>query len=203
MSGSDESKQSRQVVGRGEKFREAVLAATVRELTESGYAALTIDRVAKRAGVNKTSIYRRWSDRETLVADALAELASIEIPVPDFRNVERDLRELARGFVRWATSTEGRAVLSVLLSDSGQAPEFVQARRDFYDKRFAAASPVVAGAIDRGELPAGTVPSVLLSALVAPIYFRLLVSGEPVDESAADLATDITLAAARAGVFVR
>ena len=59
--------------GRGPKVRAAVLAATLAELTENGYAALTVDSVARRSGVHKTTIYRRWKDREGLVADAVAD----------------------------------------------------------------------------------------------------------------------------------
>src|ERR1700722_5577062 len=56
--------------GRGPQVRAAVLAPTLAELTENGYAALTVDNVARRSGVHKTTIYRRWKDREGLVADA-------------------------------------------------------------------------------------------------------------------------------------
>ena len=62
--------------GRGPKVRAAVLAATLAELTETGYAALTVDNVARRAEVHKTTVYRRWKDREGLVADAVAQLAT-------------------------------------------------------------------------------------------------------------------------------
>ena len=71
-------------IGRGAKVRAAVLAATLVELAESGYAALSVDDVARRAGVHKTTVYRRWQTRENLVVDALAaQMASgIAIPTP-------------------------------------------------------------------------------------------------------------------------
>ena len=62
----------RSAVGRRPRMRAAVLGATLAELAERGYAALTVDTVARRAGVHKTSIYRRWGDRESLVVDALS-----------------------------------------------------------------------------------------------------------------------------------
>src|SRR5580692_11427023 len=55
--------------GRGPRMRAAVLAATLAELADTGYAALTIEAIARRAGVHKTTIYRHWPDRESLVAD--------------------------------------------------------------------------------------------------------------------------------------
>ena len=66
--------------GRGPKVRSAVLAATLSELTETGYAAMTIENVAQRAGVHKTTVYRRWQSRERLVADAVTELAGTRVP---------------------------------------------------------------------------------------------------------------------------
>src|SRR5262245_5375473 len=89
--------------GRGPKVRAAVLAATLAELAEGGCAALTMEGVARRAGVHKTTVYRRWGDRESLVVDALTDLIAVEVPVPDGGDVAADLRALARALVRWLT----------------------------------------------------------------------------------------------------
>src|SRR5262249_31872929 len=97
-------------VGRGPKVRAAVLAATLAELAARGSAALTVDDVARRAGVHKTTVYRRWNDRESLVADALTDLAAADVPVPDTGSVETDLREHGRAVVRFLTGPPGRAV---------------------------------------------------------------------------------------------
>jgi hypothetical protein len=59
----------------------------------------------------------------------------------------------------------------------------------------------VSGAIVRGEIPVGTDPAELVRALVAPIYLRLLVTAEPVDQATADKAAKAALAAARAGAL--
>ena len=85
--------------GRGPKVRAAVLAATLAELADTGYAALTIENIARRAGVHKTTIYRRWTDRESLVADVLGERIALGFPIPDTGSVQDDLRQLAQAFV--------------------------------------------------------------------------------------------------------
>src|ERR1039457_442367 len=88
--------------GRGPKVRAAVLAATIAELTENGYAALTGANVARRSGVQKTTIYRRWKDREGLVADAVANLATTaRMPFPDTGDIGADLLRLARRTARF------------------------------------------------------------------------------------------------------
>ncbi|MCX5192609.1 TetR/AcrR family transcriptional regulator [Streptomyces sp. NBC_00249] len=188
-------------VGRGRKAQAAVRAATLAELLDRGYAELTVEGVAQRAGVHKTTLYRRWKDRESLVVDALSEHFATDIPMPDTGSVESDLRELARMLVQSMTGPVGRAVQTAMFSDAGRLPEIAEARRRVFADRFRRAEPVVARAVERGELPAGTDPAELIKAMAAPIYFRLLVSADPVDEGAADRAVRIALAAARAGAL--
>jgi AcrR family transcriptional regulator len=187
--------------GRGPKVRAAVLAATLTELTENGYAALTVDNVARRSGVHKTTIYRRWKDRESLVADAVTDLATTKVPFPDTGDIDTDLRVLARSFVRFLNSPAGKAVAAATLSDAGRIPEIADAKRRFFEDRFQRARPVISGAIARGELPAATDPAELVRTLVAPIYLRLLVTAEPIDATTADNAAKVALAAARAGAL--
>ncbi|MFD1936810.1 MULTISPECIES: TetR/AcrR family transcriptional regulator [Nonomuraea] len=188
-------------VGRGQKVRVAVHAATLAELVEKGYAALTVEGVAQRAGVHKTTVYRRWKDRESLVVDALSDRSATDVPIPDTGSVESDLRELARSLVRMMTGPTGRALLAAMFSGAADVPGVAEARRQIFDDRFGRAEPVVVRAVERGELPPRTDPSTLLKALAAPVYFRLLVTGEPVDEHTADHAAEIAMAAARAGVL--
>jgi AcrR family transcriptional regulator len=187
--------------GRGPKVRAAVLAATLTELTENGYTALTIDNVARRSGVHKTTIYRRWKDRDSLVADAVIDLAAARVPFPDTHDIDADLRELARSLVRFFNSPVGKAVLAATLSDAARLPEIAEAKRRFFQDRFRRAEPAVAGAIARGQLPADTDPAELVRTLVAPIYLRLLVTAEPITGTTADNAARVALAAARAGAL--
>ncbi len=189
--------------GRGPKVRRAVLAATLSELAENGYAALTVDNVARRSGVHKTTIYRRWKDRDSLVADAVTDLAAARVPFPDTGDIDADLRELARSLVRFLNSPAGKGVLVATLSDAARIPEIADAKRLFFQDRFRRAEPVVAGAIARGQLPPGTDPAELVRTVIAPIYLRLLVTAEPVDQTTADNAAQAALAAGRAGVLTQ
>jgi AcrR family transcriptional regulator len=188
--------------GRGPKVRTAVLAATLAELADTGYAALTIENIARRAGVHKTTIYRRWADRESLVADVLGERIALDFPIPDTGSVQGDLRQLAQAFVAWVSGPTGGMIFAAVYSDAARLPGIADVRRELFEYGPRRAAVVIDRAIDRGELPAGTDPAAVLRALIAPIYFRLTVTGEPVDPAAADQAAQIALAAARAGVFV-
>uniref|UniRef100_A0AAU2JL87 TetR/AcrR family transcriptional regulator n=1 Tax=Streptomyces sp. NBC_00049 TaxID=2903617 RepID=A0AAU2JL87_9ACTN len=188
-------------VGRGRKAQAAVRAATLAELLDRGYAELTVEGVAQRAGVHKTTLYRRWKDRASLVVDALAEHFATDIPIPDTGAVETDLQALARALVQSMSGPVGRAVQTAMFSDAGRLPEVAEAKQRIFADRFRRAEPVVARAIERGELPADTDPAELIKTLAAPIYFRLLISADPVEEGTAEQAVRITLAAARAGAL--
>ena len=188
--------------GRGPKVRAAVLAATLAELADTGYAALSIENIARRAGVHKTTIYRRWADRESLVADVLGERIALDFRIPDTGSVQGDLRQLAQAFVAWVTSPTGRMIFAAVYSDAARIPGISDVRRELFEYGPRRAAVVIDRAIGRGELPAGTDPAAVLRALIAPIYFRLTVTAEPVDPAAADQAAQVALAAARAGVFV-
>lgn len=101
------------------KVRTAVLAAALDELSERGYSAFTVENVAQRAGAHKTTVYRRWPDRDALAVDALAESVAAELPIPDTGSVDDDLRALSRSLVAWINSPSGRAVLAVMVSAAG------------------------------------------------------------------------------------
>lgn len=189
--------------GRGPRMRAAVLAATLAELADTGYAALTIEAIARRAGVHKTTIYRHWPDRESLVADVLGERIAMDFPIPDTGNLEGDLRELARSLVGWVTSPTGRMIFAAVYSDAARIQGISDVRRELFEYGPRRAAVVIDRAIERSELPEHTDPAAVMRALVAPIYFRLTVTGEPVDRAAADQAAQIALAAARVGIFRR
>jgi AcrR family transcriptional regulator len=104
---------------RGAALEEAILRAAADELTESGYAALTMDRVARRAGTNKNAIYRRWPDRLALGIAAYKQLATTVQP-PDTGNLRDDVLELLRRANRHWSSALG-AVLRDLLAAAGGA----------------------------------------------------------------------------------
>jgi AcrR family transcriptional regulator len=178
-----------------------VHAATLNELADHGYDALTIENIARRAGVHKTTVYRRWKTRESLVVDVMADRADARVPFPDSGDIDADLRQVARSLVKFLYAPLGQAVLAVTLSDARHLPGIADARRRFFQDRYRQAEPVIGRAIVRGELPVGTDPAELVRALLAPIYLRVLVTAEPVSDVTADVAAAAALAAARAGAF--
>jgi AcrR family transcriptional regulator len=151
--------------------------------------------------VHKTTVYRRWKDRESLVTDAVIDMAATSLPIQDTQDIDADLRSFARSLVQWLNSPTGQAVLAILWSDAARLPQVAQAKRRLFQDRLQRAEPLVRAAIARGQLPTGTDPGELIKAVIAPIYLRLLVTAEPVDHTVADAAVQIALGAARAGLL--
>jgi AcrR family transcriptional regulator len=187
--------------GRTARTRAAVLEATLSELAERGWDQASVETIASRAGVHKTTVYRRWGSKDRLVAEALEAAAERRIQVPDSGDVDQDLRALARAVLAILTSRDGAATVRALVAGAQSSPEVGRVVRRFWATRLAHVGPIVDRAVSRGQLPHGTDPDELLRYLAAPLFHRLLVSAEPLTRATADQAAAAALAAARAGIF--
>ncbi|MGV9536804.1 TetR/AcrR family transcriptional regulator [Streptosporangium sandarakinum] len=187
--------------GRAARVREAVRQATIAELGEKGFDGLTVEGVAARAGVHKTTVYRRWGGVEGLAADALDLAGGEPWPVPDTGSIQGDLRALARLVVAGFADPELGPVSTAFIAAAMRNAPTARALHAFFAGRHEQSAVLVTRAVERGELPAGTDPAEVVRIAVAPLYYRLFVSGEPVDEAIADRAADAALAAARAGIL--
>jgi AcrR family transcriptional regulator len=178
-----------------------VFAATIDELAARNYDEVSVETIAARAGVHKTTVYRRWGSKAELVSQALGAAAQSLIEVPDTGTVATDLRLLSRAVQATLASPRGACTTRSLLAGAAAAPEIRALMQDFWATRLAAIAAIVERAVARGELPAGTEPAPVMQAMAAPLYYRLLVTGEPLTQDVADQAAAAALAAARAGVF--
>jgi len=167
--------------GRSARVRAAALAATLEELAEEGYSTLSLDSVARRAGVHKTTLYRRWGTREALVLEAMLERVSERVPVPDTGSLRDDLLALAGAAAATMTTPEGEAHVRAVAAAGSHDSALAAANRQFWEERLALDAVVVERAVARGEVPAGTEPRPVIEALLGPLYFRLLVTGERPD----------------------
>lgn len=187
--------------GRSARVREAVLEAVHTELVRCGYLGLTVENVADRAGVHKTTVYRRWGTVDVLVADALDLSREVAWPVPDTGTVEGDLIALATEVADTFADPERRTVPVAIVAAALQSTRALEAKQRFYAARHAEAAEVVTRAVARGELPPQADPVELVRLTCAPLYHRVFVTGEPVDRTTAERCARAALAAARAGLL--
>jgi len=182
--------------GRSAKVRAAVMAATADVLADAGYDGLTIEDVATRAGVHKTTVYRRWPTKAELVGDALRARSDARVPVPDTGTLEGDLRGLARSVVANIGSRAGRSMTRTLVAAAATNDQVAAATVAFWRERLARTGLIVERAIARGELAAGTDPALLIETLIGAFYVRLLLTGEPINRAVADQVAGVVAAGA-------
>ncbi|WP_194816094.1 TetR/AcrR family transcriptional regulator [Nocardia sp. XZ_19_385] len=188
--------------GRTARVREAVLRTAGDLLAERGFAHLDLTEVAAKAEVGKTTVYRRWGTASALVADLLADMAEQSVARADTGTLLGDLTANARLVAKTlADPRQGRLFRAVIAAGTCDETAATALHR-FYDIRLREWSPCVEVAITRGEAPPGTNPRAVLSAVSAPLYYRLLASGDPIDESIADQSALAAVNAVTAGIFV-
>ncbi|MGW0659797.1 TetR/AcrR family transcriptional regulator [Streptodolium elevatio] len=187
--------------GRTARVREAVLRAAGDALAEHGFERLDLADVARRAEVGKTTVYRRWSTTTGLVADLLADMAEQSVSRSDTGTLRGDLRENARLVVRTLTDPRQGPLFKAVIAAATCDERTAEALRRFYATRITEWAGCVDQAVARGEIPADTDGREVIRAVSAPLYYRLLASGDPLDEASADRAADAALAATLAGVY--
>ncbi|MEU1345947.1 TetR/AcrR family transcriptional regulator [Streptomyces sp. NPDC005795] len=188
--------------GRTARVRESVLRAAGDALAEQGFDRLDLADVARRAEVGKTTVYRRWSTPTGLIADLLDDMAEQSSPRARTGSLAEDLRANARLVLSTLTDPRQGALFRSVIAAATCDPRTAQALHRFYAVRIEEWSGCVTEAVERGELPAGTDPDEVIRAVSAPLYYRLLASGDPLDAAAADRAAEAAVAAAEAGAYV-
>ena len=175
MRGRPVRSRSRKRQRRGGAVVRDVLQATLEALAQSGYAALRVEAVAAAAGVNKTTVYRRWPTKDALVQDALLLEAGTQIAAPDTGSLQKDLRHLARGMRALLSTPRGQGLVRMLYGESlgGELGVICERMRDGDALELRS---VVRRAIERGELPKRTDPDLLLDVLFATMQDWMLVS---------------------------
>jgi AcrR family transcriptional regulator len=177
------------------------MQAVIGELIENGYAGATVERVAARAGVAKTTIYRRWGGLDGLLAALMADQAAREIPVPDEGDLDADLRGLARDVVASLEHPAIRAAFASIVAAAVQNRAARDVLSQFIAARIAKMTVIVQRAVQRGELPPHTDAAEVIRTLTALLYHRLFIVGEQISQAMADRAAAIAAAAARAGAI--
>jgi AcrR family transcriptional regulator len=181
--------------GRSARVRAAVQAATLDELAATGYADLTIEAVAERAGVHRTTIYRRWPNKRSLVLAALLDYAADQLTIPDTADLRRDLHLLGQAIDSDLRRPQAHTLLYTLVADRPGSSELSEVRAQLWADRLGQAQAIPRRAIERGELAADTDPAAVIDMLVGPIYLRRFIQGRPMTATEIDDLTTRVVAA--------
>ncbi|MGF1341749.1 MULTISPECIES: TetR/AcrR family transcriptional regulator [unclassified Streptomyces] len=165
---------------RGERMRQAVLAAAVDILATEGLAGATVAAVARSAGVHETSVYRRWKTRENLILDALTTELDAALPIPDTGDVREDLERFFGALASLLAGAQGQALLRLSVERDDTLDD---RRRAYWTDRLERAAAMVERGVDRGELAPDTDPGLLIESVSGPLFARVLLSGTSWDDT--------------------
>jgi AcrR family transcriptional regulator len=155
---------------------QAILRATLEELAKVGFEALSIEAVAARAGVGKTTIYRRWPSKTELVLEAI-NIVHTEVPVIDTGNFRDDLLAIMRGAYRINPSLVEQLVVR-LIGEVKSNPEVFQAYMERHvTPRFQAVIQMIERAKARGEVRQDVDTALIMSLAAGPYFFQILFGG--------------------------
>lgn len=167
---------------RSEQARRAILRAALDLVRDEGYPAVTIDGVAKRAGVARTTIYRWWPSTAALLVDVLMDLSATVAPPPTGRDPLRAIRLEMRRIAAVSTELPGRLLLALV----GAAQHDPQIRTELLERliypRREASARAIRDAQARGLLRDDVHPMIATDLFYGPIFYRVIMGHEPATE---------------------
>ncbi len=172
---------------------QAIREAAVELFAESGFEGVSVEDVAARAGVSRATIYRRYPSKVDLIVEAGGCLVTDDIAFPDTGNLRDDLRGLARSLVKGFKDSPAGRVMPVMVFERRRYPELDAGYRRFLRDRRARTRQVLDRAVERGELPSDADVAVMSSMLVGPIFHRLMITQEPLNDAFVDTLVDALL----------
>jgi len=169
---------------------DAITDAALASLVDQGYAKLSMEGVARRAGVGKSALYRRWPSKVDMVTDVLTHLSVPTDDPPDTGTLHGDVRALLQAIADWLADPRMRAVLPSLIAEYDRNPALAAASATHIgEPRRAWGRAALDHAVGRGELTPAQA-EILLDLVAAPVHWRL-VHGRPVDAEYLDQLADL------------
>jgi AcrR family transcriptional regulator len=167
---------------RSEGSRDAILQAATELVVEQGYAAVSIEKIAQRAGVGKQTIYRWWPSKGDVLLEAFARKADVRIALPDEGSWAADLRRMLDDSFALARAPQLGELLRALMVEAQLDPAFgARFRAEFLERRRAAFATLVDRARRRGDLPATLTAGFAADVVFGVLWYRLLAIPQPFD----------------------
>jgi AcrR family transcriptional regulator len=165
------------MANRSEASRRSILDATLHLLTDGDMTVktLSIEAIAREAGVGKTTIYRWWPSKAAVVIDAFMENHLVHTPVRADVPVREALESHLRSLIRQYAGPSGRLVAQILAESQYDSETRTTFRERFFADRYRAIVELVQRGIDNGELSSNIDPGLFSEMLYAPVYQRLLI----------------------------
>ena len=169
---------------RGDVLNSAIFEATLDELSEVGYAKLTMERVAARAGASKASVYRRWPSRMELALDAARQLAPDPDSMPDTGSLRGDLLSFLRSVAGLLAGPAGEALRGLIGDALADPSRTLELRKYSRGTGHQIMQKIVRRAVERGEINSNAITARRLDVAQAMLREQFLFHGAPIPDAA-------------------
>ena len=178
----------------------AIRNAVMNELAEVGYGRLSIEAVARRAGVGKTAIYRRWNNKLEMVLEIVSDVAGRAVPLPDTGSFAGDLQLLMMIVSKALRHRIASQIIPDLMAEAARNPQIAETlHKALRTHQHAVGDKLVGQAVARGELPPGADAELAVDLILGPLYWRLAVARTAISEGYLEKLSRGVMAALRAG----
>ena len=184
---------------RSEKTRQAILTASYDLLLLNGFHSITVEGIAERAGVSKATIYKWWPNKAAVVLDGFFAATESMLEVPDTGSAKEDLLVQTRNLAAFLTSTRGKVITELIAegqSDENVAKEY---RNRYFNPRRLISQHILERGMERGELKKDLDIELSIDLIFAPLFYRLLITGEKVDAAYVEQLISYAFAGLKAG----
>ncbi|MFF4492173.1 TetR/AcrR family transcriptional regulator [Streptomyces sp. NPDC001544] len=178
---------------RNEAVRRAILDAALDLLSDADGAPVTVETIARAAGVGKQTLYRWWPSKGAVLLDALTDYAAQELPTPDTGSLRGDLRAFATATFEASQRAPSAPALRTLVTEAARDAHLAQLMRDFTEARRAVLREILRRGHERGELPADRDVDLLVDQFYGFFWYRFLLGHAALDAVTAERITDSLL----------
>lgn len=181
---------------RDEAARARILQAALELLETHGFAEITADAVAERAGASKATIYRWWPNKAGVLIEALREAVGQELPFPNTGDLQEDLRVQLRNFLTMLSGQRG-CIFKAFIAAGQSDPEIAETFRSTWIAPRRAEAKALLERYRGTELREDTDLELTMDALYGPLYYRLLTGQGPLSPEYTDELTEMVLTGIR------
>ncbi|RUT03405.1 TetR family transcriptional regulator [Dulcicalothrix desertica PCC 7102] len=178
---------------RSEQSKEAILNTTWKLLQAGTVKDLSIEAIAREAGVGKTTIYRWWSSKAAVIVDAFMAQVEPEIPATEVESAIVALKEQVTLLIKAFRGDNGRIVAEIIAEGQASSEALKSFRDRFILPRREAASSLIEKGIKLGEFDESLNPELALDVLYGSLYYRLMVGHLPIDDDFAEHLPDVVM----------
>jgi AcrR family transcriptional regulator len=166
---------------RSEETRKLILSTAYQLLLEQGFKSVTVEGIALKSGVSKTTIYKWWPNKAAVVLDGFFDATEILLQVPETGSAKEDLFIQVNNLATFFTSSKGRIIAELIAEGQFDANVAAEYQKRYFAPRRLITRSIMERGIEKGQMKSDIDIELLIDIIYAPIFYRLLITGDKID----------------------